>query len=559
MEGIQNRIWNILQQKKREIIGIHANAILDKNIANEREIQKRMDAVYMDPDIAKTVLWEEIYQEMKTQLQLRKTFLNPQNKEEISILPEFQTFLKQYIREQEKIQQNEIQTKELANKKHTLENMDLPENIEAERTYLKTVKNIFREFIDEKQEKNEWQRRIWGDIIKKSKFDEPQKKEKSNQIYDFIFDYMENSGNKKKRKIGEESSDFYKRIDVDYMINQVRKTVQDLERKLNEKIAKRKEKTKGKIKTTKQEEKTKRDYTQEAQDIFCKNIQNYPSIKEDFYLPEDLEDITHIQRYFKNHLEQTIPSPNKESLIKDHTTPLHTIIRAEDKIRINPNDYLEIERRKIEYKKRFRMGDRNPKEYIFDRLIEYIGKDILEYKIKKIIEENTQYRWTKVRIEKTDTLDDSSAWADYIVTYSIPGKQKDRIAAIDLFISEKFWGRNEEENNDKRQQKREWAKAEKIPYSTYIHTFENKEENSYIMEPLKRYVEQLDPTLIYTVMTQKFRDKKTDISKLLDEFDAKGRLYTSIRETTKNNKETTKVIENQLHQNIFAELDKVAA
>jgi predicted DNA-binding ribbon-helix-helix protein len=79
------------------------------------------------------------------------------------------------------------------------------------------------------------------------------------------------------------------------------------------------------------------------------------------------------------------------------------------------------------------------------------------------------------------------------------------------------------------------------------------------MEPLKRYVEQLDPTLVYTIMTQIFKDKKMDITALLDEFDGKGKLYTNIQKTIRNDKETTKIIEGQLHQNILNEFEKMAA
>ncbi|MEI8008900.1 MAG: hypothetical protein WCI00_05990 [bacterium] len=117
----------------------------------------------------------------------------------------------------------------------------------------------------------------------------------------------------------------------------------------------------------------------------------------------------------------------------------------------------------------------------------------------------------------------------------------------------------DEDNDDKRKQKKESAKTGIIPYSTYIHMFADKKESSYTMEPLKRYIEQLDPTLIYSIMAQIFKEKKTDISNILESFDTKGYFYTKIRETTTNNKEITNNINEQLHQNIFAELEKIAA
>jgi hypothetical protein len=97
------------------------------------------------------------------------------------------------------------------------------------------------------------------------------------------------------------------------------------------------------------------------------------------------------------------------TLIKDYETPPHTIKKEEENIKIHPIDYIEIERRKIEYKKRFMDGDWNAREYLFDRLIEYIGKDILAYKIKNTISKDDTYKGTEFTIEKTDPLDDTSA------------------------------------------------------------------------------------------------------------------------------------------------------
>ncbi|MEI8008899.1 MAG: hypothetical protein WCI00_05985 [bacterium] len=165
--------------------------------------------------------------------------------------------------------------------------------------------------------------------------------------------------------------------------------------KLKEKIKKREDKEKTTVeKKVKKEtiEEEKKDYTQEALDIFLNQIRDYPSIRKRFYLPEDKEDILLLQSYFKKHLEETIPSPNKESIIKDYDTPLHTIVRTESKIKMNPNDYIEIERRKMEYKNKFITGKRNPREYLFDRLIEYVGKDILEYKINNQIKKSIPYK-----------------------------------------------------------------------------------------------------------------------------------------------------------------------
>lgn len=548
------------KMKKQEVVGIHANAILQKNIADAHDLNKRMDALCMDEFLAKKALGEEIYEEMKPQLGSTKKFLDTNNKKAIQDLPEFKMFLETYSRDEIKKQQKKITSQTAENIKDEFTTKAIPEDIKKtkeEENILNRIKNNIGSII----KKYEWER--IAEVLRKNIVPEGQ----TQQIYEYLFEHMESPTNKKKRMINESISDFYKRSGIDYRCNdEIKKKIhRDIEKRgerLKEKIKKWEEKEKNTIEKNihkGKNEEEKRDYSQEAIKIFIAQIDDNKDIKERFYLPKDKEDIEAIQQYFKKHLEETIQSPSKENFIKDYTTPLHTIEKAGNKIKINPNDYIEIERRKMEYKKRFTSGDRNPREYLFDRLTEYIGKDILAYKINNLIKKNPQYRGTKVSIEKTDVLDDSSAGADYIAIYSIPGKQKERIAAIDLFISEKSWGKSDDENEDKRKQKKESAKTGKIPYSTYIHIFENKGDKSYAMEPLKRYIEQLDPTLVYSIMAQIFKDKKTNITALLDEFDTRGALYTNIQKTTRNDRERTKIIEEQLHQNILNEFEKIAA
>ena len=193
------------------------------------------------------------------------------------------------------------------------------------------------------------------------------------------------------------------------MVNDIRKALQDEEKKNNEKINKWKTRIRERIKAPKQEKQEQKDYEKEALELFRKKINDFPSIKERFYLPEEREDMKHIQKYAKKQIEETIPSPDLELFIKNRDLPLHTIAKEGETITIHPIDYIEIERRKMEHKKRFINEDRNAKEYLFDRLIEYIGKDILGYKIQKSINQNPIYKGTTFTIEKTDPLDDTSA------------------------------------------------------------------------------------------------------------------------------------------------------
>ncbi|MEI8008897.1 MAG: hypothetical protein WCI00_05975 [bacterium] len=55
MEELQNKVQENTS-KKREIQGIHPNAILKKNVANIDDIEKWIDAICMNETIAKKVL-----------------------------------------------------------------------------------------------------------------------------------------------------------------------------------------------------------------------------------------------------------------------------------------------------------------------------------------------------------------------------------------------------------------------------------------------------------------------------------------------------------------------
>jgi hypothetical protein len=79
----------------------------------------------------------------------------------------------------------------------------------------------------------------------------------------------------------------------------------------------------------------------------------------------------------------------------------------------------------------------------------------------------------------------------------------------------------EEENEDQRKKKNEGAKIERIPYSTYINLFPNKKEDIYTMQPLKRYVEQQSPTLVYTVLAEVLKNKKTNINEFLKKIETR--------------------------------------
>ncbi|MEI6672692.1 MAG: hypothetical protein WCL02_05160 [bacterium] len=151
-----------------EVIGIHANSIVQKNIAKPREVNMRMDALCMDQEIAKSVFGEEIYNKIKDTLKVTKPTLNTKESKNIETLPEFQEFLKNYTLEKNRVQTYTQQEKNLHDKKDILENMDMPEEIVKIKNSIQITKAVIRETIDEKQEKIEGNRKTYTDILKKS-------------------------------------------------------------------------------------------------------------------------------------------------------------------------------------------------------------------------------------------------------------------------------------------------------------------------------------------------------------------------------------------------------
>jgi hypothetical protein len=62
--------------------------------------------------------------------------------------------------------------------------------------------------------------------------------------------------------------------------------------------------------------------------------------------------------------------------------------------------------------------------------------------------------------------------------------------------------------------------------------------------------------LVYTVLAEVLKNKKTNINEFLKKIETRWQLYRAIQNTPDNE---TKLIEKQLNQNILNELEKVAA
>ena len=93
--------------------------------------------------------------------------------------------------------------------------------------------------------KKHWGERFFN-VLKRNILDVWQ----TNQIYEFIFEYIETANNKKKRSKNETIAEFYKRSGIDYRCTDENKKI------INKEIDKRVMKLKEKIKKREDKEKT---------------------------------------------------------------------------------------------------------------------------------------------------------------------------------------------------------------------------------------------------------------------------------------------------------------
>jgi len=539
------KIWDILDEelnKKDEVIGIHANAIVDKNIASPREINKRMDALCMDEEIGKGILWESLYKEIKPKLQATKEVLDMEDDNKIKKLSEFRIFLQNYVTEKRRISTIDIMVDKKATKEKIKE-MPLPEELQKEKDELNSIEKAIRKTITESEEKSRWGHTPFGNIVKKSKYLNDTEKEETKKLL----------------------SDF---MNGEYILEFIRQKISEKKKKLNDKIAKYRIKKiqKAEKETTKKNKNTQEKKIdietyydeQEILKLFRENKEEIQKLKQRFYLPEDNKSIQYIQEYFKKNMKDTISSPDIEKIIINNTIKWSALKKKWNNIYVNTNEYREIKNRIQWFEKKFIKGEngntRDPKEYLFDRLVEYIGKDILEYKIEQNKGKHTWLPFENFKIYKTDTLDDTFGGADYMVIYKYKNEGRTRIFPIDLFISDK-----EEKETDtiyekwSLKEKIEKGKEPKIPYSTYIKLFMESDQKNYEMKTTTRYIEQQPTALTYSIIKEVLENNEK-IPDLVKNFDIKSPLYDKI----KNHKDRQKIDE-YINKNIIKEIEKKAA
>ncbi len=367
--------------------------------------------------------------------------------------------------------------------------------------------------------------------IIKNKQDDIVNPEDAKIIYDFIFDYIESNYNKKKRKKGELSTDFFIH-NWDYLFSWFIDNLKQEEIKFKKEETKFRERNKTKVlKTTSREIKTnllspnldENEIKKQALQKLVDDIKNgkVDSIKDRFYLPKDIEDIKRINTIIKEWCKIILPTIDLDDIELNLQQNKDEIIKWKN-ISAHKNHYYEIKNRVKKYAKwTAKQEEENIRWFIFDRLIEFVWMAITKHRIDQVISQKAQYKWTSYRIMKTDFLDDTYWWADFIVLFKFPDKKdkKEEIAAIDLLTSRTKFNKNQfDEKDPVKEEKIKKAKELRFLYSSYIDLLNQSKFKMFKLKALKRIVIEEDTRMTYQFLADLMKWKTNDLWSHIDSF-----------------------------------------
>jgi len=516
----------------------HASDMVEGGSMDAREINKWADALCMDPQIVKSVVWSEIADICKDQIVISKPFITV---EEIKKLPEFKQFLSDYMAEKGRLYETTLVQEKQKHKKELAASIGIAPDLQEKREKINRIKTAVRALISEKDEKSRGSSAFMSDVIKMSSGDA--KIANANILYEFIYESFASPSEKKKRKPDEDAAVFYKRTGIDYSFKKIRERITGEESKINTQVAKQKTKEVTKLDSKKPQIQGKildqKIYEEEAFNLFCKT-----GVLEDrYYLEKDKSDIEHLQNFFRDHIQKTKQESHQLNI--DHGTYTESIKwvikKTQDSIVLSPDDYIQLQVRYKSLKELFVNGDWTIKWYLFDRLIECVWYDVLEHEIKANLDAQPQYRGTTFDLYKTEFLDDTFAGADYFVEFMFPKTKTPQIAVIDLFVSDK------KPDSEWYINKKKKTIEPKIPYSMYMNLFAQSNQNQYTMKPLSRYLEQQSPKLIHSLLKRIMEDQSFDINTFLSEQQQKAKVVGKIQSWWTSS------------QNIVRELEKLSA
>ncbi|MFZ2151162.1 MAG: hypothetical protein WAZ12_05095 [Candidatus Absconditicoccaceae bacterium] len=520
---------------------IHARQICEMVGEDPKEVDKWVDAIVNDEKILGVIFGIEGGLNIKNKMKISKPVFDINDVENLKSTKEFKELFIKRKNEKIKGRENVLKNTEECRLKKQLHETDIPENLQEKKDRIKECKNIINAIMARKDLKYLVNSGTFMEILKHFKNDDVINTENGNIIYDFIFDYIESSANKKKRKLGQSSMNFFK-DNGDYFLNSFIKILNEQERDLNKKITEYKEKIRSKLekispKATKERIKN----TLEAHNIADEEIEKevlsiiinkikkgeIKDISEHYYLQKDIDDMKRINNIVQDWIKKTTPAIDLNNIELSQEQGKDDMIKG-DNISVNKDHYYEIKNNNSKLNSWINsQSEANLRGYIFDRLIEYIGIEIINHRIQDVINTKNYYKGTQYRILKTDFLDDTYGGADFVVLFKLPGDKssKEEIAAIDLLTSrtkyKKFNPELPEQEDIVKKEKIEKAKNPKFLYSTYVQLLKESKFKRFSLTALKRVVVEEDAKMTYNFLSQfmkgEIKDIKIAINKYFDD------------------------------------------
>ena len=526
-------------EKEKPYESIHARQICDMIWEDHKEVDKWIDAIVSDEKILSVIFGIEWGWNVKNKMKISKPVFDINDVESLKSTKEFKDLFVKTKNEKIKARENVLKNVEEVRLKKQLHETDIPKDLQEKKDRIKTCKNIINAIMARKDLKYLVNGGTFIGILNKFNNDDVINTENWNVIYDFIFDYIESNANKKKRKPWQSSMSFFKENGIDYFLNSFIKILNEQENNLNTKITQYKEKIRSKLeklspKARKEDIKntldahniTDKDIEKEVLSMIVSKINKWEieDINQHYYLQKDIDDMKRINGIVQDWIKSTTPAIDFNNIELNQEQGKDDMIKW-DNISVNKDHYYEIKNNNSKLNSRINsQSEENLRWYIFDRLVEYIWIEIINHRIQEVINTKNYYKWTQYRILKTDFLDDTYWWADFVVLFKLPWDKssKEEIAAIDLLTSrtkyKKFNPELPDQEDIVKKEKIEKAKNPKFLYSTYVQLLKESKFKRFSLTALKRIVVEEDAKMTYNFLSQFMKWETKDIKMAINKY-----------------------------------------
>ncbi len=505
---------------------IHMDNIISMGFANSHETHLWIDSIINDTYCLDHILWLSVLfddEEKKSfyeKLSPSKKLVRDISEDDMKKLPEFSSLVEKY--RQELLRKNLINLKEQEKKEREILLSDklaaLPDWLQKDKQWIQSLETSLANL------QSKWYRKsdFLLDFLKKH----PDTENDIQQVLSFILQSCESSKIKKDfenfEKNGQSAIAFCKKVGRDYT------RWEAFQKKLNDKKLKfssQKTKLNQKVLDKKPAKENKQDLSPAELNLCEKQaleeIKTTISKKNDLYTNNDVEKMFTIQSFLRQEIDQnTTEIFPKEKFLEGEV--LHFDVRnsiwwsmkkINDKIELDKTSYLDLSNQYNKAKDNLiKKNEEELKSFIFDRLVEYIVRYYLKYKIteEKVAEKNTSIK--KISLFKTNILDDTYWWADYLL--ALETNKEIQIGYIDAFVANlDVSDINDIDNSSlpesKKNEIKEKLNKAKRPKEEYSSDVQLLELEGKITAPIKkkqRIVSYVNSPLAYAIMADVFKN-----------------------------------------------------